>query len=103
MTRTEEEIAVALVAIPMAVEVYRRASFLGMTVGARAPTVVVSPPPLAERVLLNVRDAAKLLGITPNALKLRMQVRQVPGLVRIGRRVWFHREKLVAGYGKVAK
>jgi hypothetical protein len=100
------------VAIPEAVEVRRRAGLLGWTVApASAPVPEAAPSPGRTRPLRNARpkwerpppvlidaeEAAALLGITENALRLRVQRHLVPGVVRTGRRVQFHRERLLAG------
>lgn len=44
--------------------------------------------------LLSCREAAKYLGITEPALRKRIFLRQVKGLVRLGGRVYFDRKKL---------
>lgn len=56
----------------------------------------------ADRVLLDVKEAASLLGITPSALSMRVARGQVTGVVKTGRRLQFHRERLVAGLTKKA-
>ena len=49
-----------------------------------------------EPILLSATDAACLLGITRAALYQRVHSHQVGGVVRIGRRLQFHRERLLA-------
>lgn len=44
--------------------------------------------------LLNVEEAAKLLGRTPNALRTMIRRGVVPGVVRIGNRIQLDRERL---------
>jgi hypothetical protein len=47
--------------------------------------------------LINVEEAARLLNISAAALRGRIKRHKVPGVVRTGRRVQFHRDKLLAG------
>ncbi len=49
---------------------------------------------IEEKRLLNCREAAKFLGITEPALRKRIFLRQVKGLVRLGGRIYFDRKKL---------
>jgi predicted DNA-binding transcriptional regulator AlpA len=48
-------------------------------------------------VLLDVPEAAALLGLSEAALRTRINRCQVPGIVRTGRRIQFHRERLLSG------
>lgn len=49
---------------------------------------------LEEKRLLNCKEAARFLGITESALRKRMFLRQIKGMVRIGGSVYFDRKKL---------
>lgn len=60
-----------------------------------------SRPPFP--VLINVEDAAALLGISKTALYSRIERGQVRGVVKSGRRIQFHREVLLAKLAKGAK
>ena len=44
--------------------------------------------------LLDCKQAAKYLGISEPALRKRIHLRQIRGLVKLGGRVYFDREKL---------
>lgn len=61
------------------------------------------PRGTSNGLLLDVRAAAKLLGITEDALRSRVKRRRIPGVVRSGGRVEFHREVLLAALAKRAK
>jgi excisionase family DNA binding protein len=52
------------------------------------------------RVLIGIDEAARILGITSGALRKRVERHEVPGVVRTGRRVQFHRERLLAAIEK---
>ncbi len=47
-----------------------------------------------EKRLLTCREAAKYLGITESALRKRIFLRQLKGLVRLGGRLYFDKRKL---------
>lgn len=47
-----------------------------------------------EPILVDYREAARLLGCTVTALKKRVARGQVPGIVRTGRRTQFHVDRL---------
>ncbi len=49
---------------------------------------------LEEKKLLTCKEAAKYLGISELALRKRIFLRQVKGLVRLGGRIYFDRKKL---------
>lgn len=49
----------------------------------------------SESLLVDAEEAARLLGISVSALEKRVQRNQVPGVVRTGRRLQFHRERLI--------
>lgn len=57
-----------------------------------------------EPALLSIKEAAKLLGITPNAMQLRIANHLVPGacIVRAGGRVHVHKARLLAALDKKA-
>jgi excisionase family DNA binding protein len=62
------------------------------------------PVPPAPPIYISVDEAARLLGITRDAIDKRIQRRQVPGVVRTaGRRVQIHREKFLAGLERRAR
>jgi excisionase family DNA binding protein len=48
-----------------------------------------------KRMLLNIRTAADVLDMSPGALRGRVQRREIP-VVRVGRRVFFDRQRLEA-------
>lgn len=74
-----------------------------------APAIVVRTAPsqqvLAEPapLLLSVPEAARMLGVSRAALDKRIQRGQIPGVVRTGRRVQIHRERLLAGLERKAR
>lgn len=45
--------------------------------------------------LLTVKEAAALIGITPNAVQLRIMRQQIPGVVRIGGSIRVNRARLL--------
>lgn len=49
---------------------------------------------LEEKRLLSCKEAARYLGISEPALRKRIFLRQVKGLVRLGGRVYLDRKKL---------
>jgi len=49
---------------------------------------------LEEKRLLDCKEAAKYIGISEAALRKRIFLRQVKGLVRLGGRLYFDRKKL---------
>ncbi len=53
-------------------------------------------PSDSDRVLISTSEAARLLGISRSALYMRIFRHQVGGIVRTGRRVQFHRARLLA-------
>lgn len=62
------------------------------------------PVPPAPSLYISVDEAARLLGISRDAIDKRIQRRQVPGVVRTaGRRVQIHREKFLAGLERRAR
>jgi excisionase family DNA binding protein len=80
--------------------------------GDKAPNGGPPPPPPApsvvslcepEALLLSVAEAARLLGVTRDALDKRIQRGQVPGIVRTGRRVQVLRPKLLAALERRAR
>lgn len=54
-------------------------------------------------VLVRPEEAAQMLGITVSALYSRVARHQLPGVVRTGRRLQFHRARLLEGLGRRAK
>lgn len=56
----------------------------------------------APAILINAPEAARLLGISVDALYMRISRGQVPGIVKTGRRTQFHRERLIASLAKRA-
>jgi predicted DNA-binding transcriptional regulator AlpA len=56
----------------------------------------------APAILINAPEAARLLGISVDALYMRISRGQVPGVVKTGRRTQFHRERLIASLAKRA-
>lgn len=56
-----------------------------------------------DPALMNVKEAAHLLGITPGALRKRVVRYQVSGVVRTGKRIQFDRAKLMASISRKAK
>lgn len=67
----------------------------------RADAEAVAP---ASSLYISVDEAARLLGISRDAIDKRIQRRQVPGVVRTaGRRVQIHREKFLAGLERRAR
>jgi excisionase family DNA binding protein len=61
------------------------------------------PPPIAEpqAVYISVEEAAKILGVSREALDKRIQRRQVPGVLRTaGRRIQIDRARMLAGLAK---
>jgi hypothetical protein len=67
---------------------------------SRAPSVASAPS-----ALIDADEAAPLIGITEDALWQRKSRGQLPpgSVVQTGRRVQFHREKLLAGIAKRAR
>lgn len=63
-------------------------------ISARIFERMQAAPPRAEPILCNMKEAARLLGITVSALKMRVKRRSVPGLVRMGGRIHFKVEAL---------
>ena len=49
---------------------------------------------LEEKRLLTCKEAARYIGISEPALRKRIFLRQVKGLVRLGGRLYFDRKKL---------
>ena len=49
---------------------------------------------LEEKRLLTCREAAKYIGITDPALRKRIFLRQIKGLLRLGGRIYLDRRKL---------
>lgn len=49
---------------------------------------------LEEKRLLSCKEAARYLGISESALRKRIFLRQIKGLVRLGGRIYFDRKKL---------
>lgn len=45
--------------------------------------------------VVDMKEAAKLLGVTVEALRKRVQRNQVPGMIRAGRKIEFNRAKLM--------
>ena len=52
-------------------------------------------------VLLTVKEVAELLRVTPRAVyeRLRRNPKSLPGVVRVGRRLYFERAKLLRAIG----
>jgi len=64
----------------------------------QSSTSAIEPP-----AMLDADEAARLLGISREALYMRVARGQVPGVVRTGkRRIQFHRERLLTGLAKRA-
>ena len=49
---------------------------------------------LAEKRLMSCKEAAKYLGISEPALRKRIFLRQVKGLIRLGGKIYLDRRKL---------
>lgn len=88
-----EVYAVSMIAATRAAEeAFNHAELVAEAVARRlAPPSSTAP----EAVLLDVEEAAALLGITVDALNKRVSRRQVGGIVRTGRRIQFHKAKLL--------
>lgn len=71
--------------------VTRRAKHEAMEQSLRTPPVLIDAP-----------EAARLLGISVDALYMRISRGQVPGVVKTGRRTQFHRERLLTSLAKRA-
>jgi excisionase family DNA binding protein len=71
---------------------------LGFLDRSEAPTSPATPS-----LLIDVDEAARLLSVTPMALRKRVERHQIPGVVRTGKRIQFSREKLLAGIAKRAR
>jgi hypothetical protein len=56
----------------------------------------------ADAILIDYRDAARLLGISVGALRNRVMRGQVPGVIRTGRSVQFFKPTLVERLGRRA-
>lgn len=71
------------------------------------PLMWVTPaedvPRAAAPVLLSVDAAAALLGISPAALRKRIERHRVPGVIRTGSRIQIHRERLLEGLANKAR
>jgi excisionase family DNA binding protein len=63
---------------------------------ARSSSIVsASPIPLPGQLLLTVPQVARLLGTTPKAIYHRAERGQLPGVVRVGRRIRVRRDRLL--------
>lgn len=58
-------------------------------IAARIFERMQAAPPRVDPIFCNVRDAARLLGISEDALHKRVTRHRVPGVVRMGGRVHF--------------
>jgi excisionase family DNA binding protein len=58
-----------------------------------------SVPPSPQPELLTVAETAALLRTSPKAIYSAIERDQLPGLVRVGRRVLFDRARLLASLG----
>jgi hypothetical protein len=76
---------------------------LGETRAAESFRTGASSSQEDEAVLIDARKAAKLLGITVEALRMRQKRGQVRGIVKTGRRVQFHRIVLLESYERKAR
>lgn len=73
---------------------------------AKALGIKVSPPkPPTDpnAVLIDAPEAARLLGISVEALYMRVSRCQVSGVVKTGRRTQFHKERLLSSLEKRAR
>jgi hypothetical protein len=71
--------------------------------GAYHEIVPAQTAAAAPSTLVDVDEAAMILGISPSALRMRITRGQVPGVVRTGRRVQVHRERLTKSLERKAR
>lgn len=53
-----------------------------------------------EKLFITVDEAAKILGITRDAAEKRIERRQIPGVVRTGRRIQIDKARMLAGLAR---
>lgn len=68
-----------------------------------SPPGPVIPAIPADAMLLDIDDAARVLRVSPAALRKRIVRGQVPGVVRTGRRIQIHRDRLADAMAKRAR